>query len=199
MPFTFTAAPSSRVTKSRMKNPLLKRTSSSPFSTVPRRKPLQRAQSKPERGEQEEEPCRLDNLGLVTSLADGSTPSNPVQSINYIKSRMYDDMPESGGMNSTRISEVLNFRRNLPSLTTNAHLHALSSSSTTMEREIASLMKKGVLRKVNVPGRGVGRSSIGEVLVLIEDWVLLIKEARLESQIKGSFLNEKAKACLTGH
>lgn len=191
MPFTFTAAPSSRVTKSRMKNPLLKRTSSSPFSAVPQRKPLQKAQSKPERGEHEDEPCRLDNLGMVTSLADKSTPSNPVQIINYIKACVYDNIPERGGMNSTRIAEVLNFRRNLPSLTTNAHLHALTDSSTTMEREIASLMKKGVLRRVSVPGRGVGGSSIGEVLVLVEDWVLLIREARLESQIKGIVIKKQ--------
>lgn len=197
MPFTFTAAPSSRITKSRIKNPLLKRTLSSPFSTHPQRKPLQRAQTKPEKVEQEDEPCRLDNLGLVTSLADKSTPSNPVQVLSYIKVRMYDDMPERGGINSTRIAEVLNFRRNLPALTTNAHLHALTSSSTTMERENASLMKKGVLRKVNVPGRGVGGSSIGEVLVLVEDWILLIKEARLDSRIKGNFSNDRAKACLT--
>ncbi|KAL9121326.1 MAG: hypothetical protein Q9187_002114 [Circinaria calcarea] len=187
MPYTFTAAPSSRVTKPRMKNPLLKRTSSSPSSMLPRRKPLQRAQSKPENGEREDEPCRLDNLGIVTSLAGISTPSNSVQIINHIKARIYDDIPERGGMNSTRIAEVLNFRRNLPSVTTSAHMHALSNSSTTMEREIASLMIKGVLRKVIIPGRGIGGSSIGEVLVLVEDWVLLIKEARLESQIKGTF------------
>ena len=187
MPYTLTAAPSSRVTKSRMKNPLLKRTSSSPFTTPSRRKPLQRAQSKPEKVEREDEPCHLDNLGMVTSLADISTPSDPVQIINYIKARIYDDIPGRGGMNSTRIAEVLNFRRNLPSVTTSAHMHALTKSSTTMEREIASLMTKGVLRKVIVPGRGIGGSSIGEVLVLVEDWVLLIREARLESQIKGTF------------
>ena len=89
---------------------------------------------------------------------------------------MFDKIPERSGMNSTRISEVLNFRKSLPPIVTNAHVHALMKSPTSAEKEIKELTAKGVLRRVVVPGRGVGGSSISDALVVVEEWIDLVQQ-----------------------
>jgi len=61
---------------------------------------------------------------------------------------------------------------------TNVHVHALIKSPTLVEREIAELTSAGLLRKIVVPGRGVGGSSISDALVLVEDWEQLVKEEK---------------------
>ena len=186
MPFTFTAAPSSRVNKSRARNPTLKRSSSSPFASLPKRKPLQRAHTKPEIEKDEVTTERLQNLGLVPFLADDLSSQNTFDIILHIRNNMFDDIPEKAGMSSTRIAELLNSRTSLPPLTTTAHLHAMTKSPTTIEREVARMMAKGMIRKHVVPGRGVGMSSISETLVLVEDWITLIKRSTLGPEVKGS-------------
>ena len=192
MPFTFTAAPSSRISKSKPKNISLKRAASSPFGSLPQRKPIQRAQSKPEVVETEQDDLfedRLDDLGLVASLATDLSLRDVVQSMNYIRSHMFDEIPERSGMNSTRISEVLNFRRFLPPIVTNGHVHALIKSPTLVEREIAQLVSAALLRKITIPGRGIGRSSISDALVLVKDWELLIRDTKsLGSDLIGTRL-----------
>ena len=188
MPFTFTAAPSSRVTKSRSKNPLLKRSSSSPFASLPKRKPLQRAQTKPEADHDGASEERLTNVGPIISLSSDLSSQDAKSLISYIQNNMFDDIPERAGMNSTKIAEVLNFRKCLPPLVTNAHLHAMTKSPTATEREIATMMTKGIVRKHVVPGRGVGMSSISETLVLVKDWITLIRESSLVPEIKGQLL-----------
>lgn len=80
---------------------------------------------------------------------------------------MFDDIPSKGaGMSSSRIPEVLNFRRALPPIVTVAHIDALSPSPTSTEREIAELAQAGVLRRVTIPHRGVG----GDGIVLVQEW-----------------------------
>ncbi|MCJ1350752.1 MAG: hypothetical protein MMC33_000733 [Icmadophila ericetorum] len=187
MPLNFTAAHSSRITKSKSKHPLLKRASSSPFATTPRRKAVSRSQSKPEK-ESDDGVDRLDNVGLVTSLADGQPLSDVVLALDYIKNSAFDAVPERAGMNSTRIAEVLNFRKSLPPITTLAHVHAVVDSPTATEREVAHLMKKGVIRKVVIPGRGFGGSSISDVLILVKDWTALIRDANLDPSITEKYV-----------
>ncbi len=66
-------------------------------------------------------------------------------------------------MSSTRVAEVLNFRRALPAVATTAHVVALLGSPTATEREIAELTRAGTLRRVVVPRRA------GEALVEVAE------------------------------
>ena len=181
MSLAFSAAHSSRIKKkSQAKNPLLNRSSSSPFAGLSRRKPVQRSKSKPEGSLEDEEffEDRLDDVGLVKILAADLTLSDVAQILRYVRGHMFDAMPENGGFNSVRISEILNFRRSLPPVVTVPHVHALTPSSTTTEREISQLARAGVLRKIVIPGRGTGGSSLGDSLVLSEDMHSLIRAAK---------------------
>ncbi|MCJ1431729.1 hypothetical protein MMC27_001084 [Xylographa pallens] len=180
MPFTFTAAHSSRISKPRAKKISLKRAASTPFPKLNQRKPIQRSESKPELVEDDADDLfqdHLDDVGLVACLASDLSLRDVVPAMKYVRSHMFDDIPERSGMNSTRTAEVLNFRRLLPPIVTNVHVHALIKSPTLVEREIAELTSAGLLRKIVVPGRGVGRSSISDALVLVEDWEQLVKAA----------------------
>ncbi|MCJ1282015.1 hypothetical protein MMC26_001338 [Xylographa opegraphella] len=180
MPFTFTAAHSSRITKPRAKKISLKRAASTPFPKLNQRKPIQRSASKPELLEVDADDLfhdHLDDVGLVACLATDLSLRDVVPVMKYIRSHMFDDIPERSGMNSTRTAEVLNFRRLLPPIVTNAHVHALIKSPTLVEREIGELTSAGLVRKIVVPGRGVGRSSISDALVLVEDWDQLVRTA----------------------
>ena len=108
--------------------------------------------------------------------------------MSYVLEHMFDPVPtERSGMNSTRMAELLNFRKNLPRIVTVAHVHALiDRSPTQVEKETAQLLAAGLLRKVTVPGRGAGTSSISDVLLLTKDWVAKVEQARgLEPGIKG--------------
>ncbi|MCJ1298506.1 hypothetical protein MMC08_001296 [Hypocenomyce scalaris] len=191
MPLNFSAAHSSRITKHKSKNPLLKRSSSLPFANAARRKPVQRSQSKPEIVEDDEDLFgdRLDDNGLVTSLATDLSLRDVAQIIRYIRTHMFDQLPERGGMNSTQIAEVLNLRKSLPPIVSVAHVHALISSPTAAEREIAELTRAGVVRKITVPGRGTGGSSMGEGLVLVSDWEEMVnKTSSLTLELKDEFV-----------
>ena len=129
---------------------------------------------------------RLDDRGLVHSLATDPSLRDIPQNIRYIRSYMFDPLPERGGMNSTRIAEVLNFRRLLPPMVTVSHVHALIRSPTEVEREVAELTKAGVLRKTIIPGRGIGGSSVSDGLVLLSDLESLLRDTDgLEETVKG--------------
>lgn len=181
MGLQFTAAYSSRITKPKAKNPLLRRTSSSPFSSLPRKKPaLARTTSKASAhdGDDDDEFSlnRLEDQGLVIALATDLRLRDVAQQIRYVQEHMFSKIPDRSGMNSTRTAEVLNFRKNLAPVVTIAHLHALSRSLTTTEREIAELIQNGIVRKINIPYRGIGASAIGESLVLTEKWVQVVRD-----------------------
>ncbi|MCJ1397075.1 hypothetical protein MMC11_000267 [Xylographa trunciseda] len=194
MPFTFTAAHSSRISKSRPKKISLKRAASTSFPKLNQRKPIQRSQSKPEIAENDADDLfqdHLDDVGLVACLASDLSLRDVVQTMKFIRSHMFDGVPERSGMNSTRTAEVLNFRRLLPPIVTNVHVHALIKSPTLVEREIAELTSAGLLRKIVVPGRGVGGSSISDALVLVEDWEQLVQEAEdLGSGLIGKYVHQ---------
>lgn len=178
MPLNFSAAHSSRITKKpRDARAVLKRSSSAPFAQFKRTKPVQRSQSQAKASDKEEDffEDRLDDRGLVHSLATDPSLRDVPQNIRYIRSYMFDPIPERGGMNSTRIAEVLNFRKSLPPMVTVSHVHALIRSPTEVEREVAELTKAGVLRKTVIPGRGVGASSVSDGLVLLSDLELLLQ------------------------
>lgn len=187
MPLNFSAAYSSRITKrSRGVRAGLKRSSSASLQ-LQRTKPAQRSPSQVKVSDQEDFfEDRLDDIGLVDSLATDLSLRDVPQNISYIRSYMFDPVPEKGGMNSTRIAEILNFRKSLPPMVTVSHVHALIRSPTEVEREVAELTKAGVLRKTVIPGRGMGGSSVSDGLVLLSDLDSLLRETDgLEETLKG--------------
>ncbi|KAL2046019.1 hypothetical protein N7G274_001466 [Stereocaulon virgatum] len=198
MPLNFSAAPSSRITKKPyQKSPSLRRSVSSPFVGLKQRKPVQRSQSKPENADDVDDDDRdgglfeerLQDAGIVKTLVTDLSLRDVAQTIQYICSHMFDALPEAGGFNSTRIAEILNFRKSLPPTVTVAHVHAFLDSPTRIEREIVELKKAGIIRKVVTPGRGTGGASIGEGLILTKDVERLVIEAReLDRELSNKFL-----------
>lgn len=191
MSFSATGVPKPLQSK-RKTNPFLKRSSSSPFNNLPRRKSSQSqpVATKRARSEEAEPQERLDDSGIVTSIPPRGVQQDVVSLMKYIQDSMWSDMPErAAGMNSTRIAEVLNFRKSLPPIVSIAHLHAVSKSTTATEREVAHLAQDGIIRKINVFGRGKGGAAIGEGLVLTEDWRRLVREnAALSEGTKEKYL-----------
>ena len=181
MPLNYTAAHSSRISK-----PSARRSSSSPFSLHQRRKPVQRATSKSTAPDEEAEDFfdeRLEDQGLVNTLATDLSLRDVAQTVKYVRGHMFDELPDGGGFNSVRISEVLNFRKSLPPTVTVAHVHAFLRSPTSIEKEMIQLAKAGIIRKILVPGRGTGGSSIAEGLVLFEDLERLMRDSNLDKKI----------------
>lgn len=185
MPLNYTAAHSSKISK-----PSLKRSSSSPFSLHKQRKPISRASSKAEALDEDEDYFgdRLEDRGLVNTLATDLSLRDVAQTVKYIRSHMFDDLPEGGGFNSVRISEILRFRKSLPPTVTVTHVHAFLRSPTATDKEIVELAKAGVVRKIVVPGRGTGGSSIAEGVTLYEDLERLVQESGLDEEIAKTLL-----------
>ncbi|KAL6716280.1 hypothetical protein ACLMJK_005846 [Lecanora helva] len=193
MSLHFSAAQSSRVTKkSQSKIPSLRRSASSPFITFKQRKPLGRSLTKPETTDENEDffGDRLEETAIVKSLSSDPSLQDVAQIIQYIHFHAFESIPEGGGFNSTKISDILNYRKSLPSTVTVAHVHALTGSPTKTEREIADLIRQGTVRKVIIPGRGTGSSSIGDGLILFKNIENLADAANgLERGIANKFLH----------
>ena len=192
MPFNFSAAHSSRIAKRpQARNSPLRRSSSSTFTRSDRRKPIQRSKSKYETCHNGEDYLgeRLQVVGLTKTLSTGVNLKDIVQTIQSVKDHMFDSVPESGGFNSTRIAEILNFRKSLPPIVTVAQVHALLSSPTSTERKMAELVSAGVVRRVIIPGRGTGGSNAGESLVLFNDIDILVHHAKnINADLANKFL-----------
>jgi hypothetical protein len=186
MSFHATAAHSSRITKPRRKSAVaalgLKRTTSSPSAASSKRRSLPA-----ETTTAFEDDEQLDDTGVViANLAHDLNFRDVPQYIEYIRNNMFSGMPEKAGMNSTRIAEVLNFRRRLPPFVTVAHIHALSTSSTRNEREISELARAGILRRVTIPNRGVGAAAVGDGIASVREWQALVQtHAELPEELKG--------------
>lgn len=190
MSFQITAAPSTRVTKSRG----LRRTTSSPLAT-PRRpsggskKPKAAAAAAAADDDGELFSSQLEDHGLVRALATDQRLRDVPQQMQYAGERMFDGIPPAGGFDSTRIAELLNFRRRLPPIVTVAHVHALSRSPTATDREIAELVRAGVLRRITIPGRGLGRMAVGASLVLADRWAQYVRDvAHLDEAVKLKYI-----------
>ena len=172
-------------------NPFARRKSSaSPFATLPRTKSGVRKSSQ---SVKEDTKDRIEDSGLTPSLAPVGVKQDVLSLMRYTQEQMWDDIPERGaGMGSERISEVLRFRKALPPIVSTANLHAMSTSSTATERELAKMVATGKVRKITIPGRGKGGSIVGEGVVDVEAWKLRLGE---ESGLQG-LLNEKYHALL---
>lgn len=200
MPLQLTPAFSSRITKRTTSKPSLSRASSSPFASSSRKKPgqgqrpsLQKSQSTSASGggataqEGQGIPTLqvLNDNGPVTNLSamyatsasqTGPSDSEVLIAFETIANSIFDDIPPRAGMNSTRIAEVLNYRRALPPIVNIQHLHALLDDSTATEREVTLLIARGKLRRILVPGRGGnGMEGIGDCLVKTSDFEMRVK------------------------
>ncbi|KIW03236.1 uncharacterized protein PV09_05458 [Verruconis gallopava] len=189
MPLQLTAA-ASRVQKSPAK-----RASSSPFSSSrKKRQPASTEASKRPKPTPEEDDeafdLKLDDIGLVASLANDLNLSDVAQLVRWISEHQWCPIPEAGaGMNSTRIAEVLNYRRRLPPLVSVHHVYALSKYPTSTEREIGALVNGGIIRRITLPPRETGGSSLGEALVLVDEWESLVRQrSDLEHGIKEKYV-----------
>ncbi|KAI0855416.1 serine-threonine protein kinase 19-domain-containing protein [Xylaria cubensis] len=166
--------------------------SSSWASSLPRRKPgvgvgAKTAKNKGGKDDDLFGDDKLDDFGLVTALATDLRLRDTPQAIQYIRSRMFAPVPETAaGMTSTRIAEILNYRRKLPPIVSIAHVQALLSSPSAVEREVAELARRGFLRRIVVPRRGV----VGEFVMLASDYEASLKKtAALSDNARENLLN----------
>jgi hypothetical protein len=192
MSFSATGVPKPLQSRPKKSPIQLLRSASSPFGNHPRRKSATTPQAGLKRSQSEistsiEQP--LDNTGIVTTLPPPKVPQDVVSLIRYIQQHTWTEIPErAAGMNSTRIAEVLNFRKNMPPIVSIAHLHAVSTSTTATERQLATLIHSGIVKKINIPGRGKGGSAIGEGVVLVEDWINIVQShPALSQELKEKF------------
>jgi len=133
------------------------------------------------------EPLR--SVRIVTNLPPAKIDQDVLSLMQHAQQHMFSAIPEqAAGMNSVRIAEVLNYRKNLPAIVSTAHVHALSSSSTETDRRIARLIQDGKLRKIEVLGRGKGGAPVGEGLVLVSEWEKMVRESGLEETLQQKYL-----------
>lgn len=181
MTLRLTSAPVSGIQKRKA----AARPRASPFAAHARRKPNSTAPSRVKVGQQDADDL-LPDIGGSSHISETTPVHNVVEAIQYIRSRMFDELPARAGMNSTRIAETLNIRRSLPPLTSVAHVHTLLNAPTQVEREIVELVQKGRVRRLIVPGRGNDAAGLGDCLVLAEDWEELVQGSSvLDTKVKG--------------
>ncbi|KAJ5577861.1 Serine-threonine protein kinase 19 [Penicillium hispanicum] len=190
MTLRLTSAPVSGVKKRKAGAP---RPRASPFAAHARRKPAAGAANAVKAAAAEAEWDLDDPLpdeGATHFISETTPVDDVVQAIQYIRVKMFDELPARAGMNSTRIAEVLNLRRSLPPLASVAHVHTLLNAPTQVEREIVQLVQSGRVRRLIIPGRGNDAAGLGDCLVLSEDWEELVRESpALDSPVKEKFLD----------
>ena len=94
MPLNLSAVSSSRISKRPQQQ--LRRSASSPFSDFSQRKPIQRSQSKADVADDDDDDDdddffkdRLDDKGIVNSLASDLSLRDVAQTIQYVRSHMF--------------------------------------------------------------------------------------------------------------
>lgn len=152
---------------------------------------------KEDNGADDEEEYRpnepLPDGGLVHALLTDLTLRDVPQAMRFSHSHMFTPLPEqpsSYGLNSTRVADVLNFRRQLPHLTTTMHLHALLRSPTAVERETAELVRAGTLRKIIILRRGAGNKAGGGVVEFLtegQDLEMRVNESGMAKETIDAF------------
>lgn len=189
MSFYRTAAPSSRITKPGRKKSL-------PFPTGKRKssdssKAVKRALETEHTGKDLEYHGSLESPESIRAkIAPGLLSTRVEDIMSYFQSNIFTDVPNRApGMNSTRIAEVLNFRIRLPPIVPVAHVHAITTSPTSTEREIAAKLQAGILRRVVIPNRGVGAKATGDCLVLVSEWEKVVRSnTGLSNDLKEKYI-----------
>ncbi|KJK78789.1 hypothetical protein H634G_05603 [Metarhizium anisopliae BRIP 53293] len=143
--------------------------------------PVRRKRPPPEPQDDALFPLKFGDLGaapILTSQEELILRDVP-QAMRYIRSRMFSAVPGSG-FTSTRLAEVLNYRASMPPLVTAGHVNAvLTSSPGKIERQVAELVGKGVLRRVRVERRG----GVGEALIEVGDLEEMLRRAAAQGEI----------------
>lgn len=130
---------------------------------------------------------RLPDTGPSSFISDtASVEGDVIRAIRYIQQNMFCELPPRIGMNSTRVAELLNYRRSLPLIASTAHIHMLINAPTKVEKEIVYLIRSGRLRRLTLIGRGNNAASLGDYLVIAEDWKQMIRDSTaLADSLKG--------------
>ncbi|KAL4867124.1 hypothetical protein BDV12DRAFT_171784 [Aspergillus spectabilis] len=186
MPLRITSAPVSGIKK--RKTTAQSRTRASPFANHARSKPSVRSPSGVKSEDPEFDNDPLPDLGLSRHVAETAPVDNVLTALQHIRDNMFEELPARPGMNSTRIAQVLNFRRSLPPLVSVAHVHTLLDAPTKVEREIMELARDGKIRRLIVPGRGNDAAGLGDCLVPTEDWERLVRDSGLDTALIEKFL-----------
>lgn len=126
---------------------------------------------------------KLNDLGAIKLMQEDLTLRDVVQAMRYIRKNMFTKVPETG-FKSTRSVEILHYRLTMPTIVTVGHLNAVLSSPSLVEREMAELIRKGVLRKVRVDRRG----NAGEALIELSDLFEMMTKTRLAEDAKAGFM-----------
>ncbi|KAK0392600.1 hypothetical protein NLU13_2095 [Sarocladium strictum] len=169
--------------RSRVTKPSQPKPTSSPSKSASASSP-RKAARKPREVPEELFPDKLDDEGLATLLTTELTLRDAVQAMRYIRSHMFTPVPTSG-FNSTRTAELLNYRLGVPPIVTTGHLNAILNSPTRVEKEVAELNRKGILRKVRVERRG----GIGHALIESSDLEDMVwKTPSLSKDTQDSFI-----------
>jgi Serine-threonine protein kinase 19 len=193
------ASHSPGIRKPGSKCPAARRSSSSLFAGLSRRKAGHQTHSSITKrdylndgGDDDDRPSpiptdeELDASGKpIISCAPISPENGVIEAIQHARSTMFGDIAGRAGMNSTQIARTLNFQKGLPPILSIAHIHALINASTRTEREIAKLLTAGHIRKLYVLGRGNDISGLAEFLLLSEDLEEQIRQSRLTSSLAG--------------
>lgn len=106
-----------------------------------------------------------------------------MQAMRYIRAHMFTAVPPTG-FHSTRTADLLNYRVSVPPIVTVGHLNAMLSAPSRVEREVAELLGKGVVRRVRVERR----AALGEALIdsrALED---MVSRAQLAEDTKQRFV-----------
>ena len=168
----------------------LRRTTSSPFATAPRIKPVSRTKSLADVDDDALAADRrqLDATGSVLSVIEVASVRDVLSAVKHCRSSMFSSIPERAGMNSTMIAEVLNYQKNMPPVATLAHVHAFLSASSKTERQISDLLERGELRKIRITGRGNDISGTGDVLVATADILDLMHRRGVAQEAAAEFI-----------
>ncbi|KAK4944525.1 hypothetical protein LTR66_014492 [Elasticomyces elasticus] len=192
MPFYLTESASSRVTKRRAP-PKLNRSSSLPFGSSKSVASLRRAQTAVaalgEVSEDDEDDGAELKRGKVISTLPQPGAKDVLASVGLITGTIFEALPERAGMNSVKIAEVLNFRRDLPRVVTMAHLHGLGAAGSSLEREVQALLMSNKMRKLKLVGRGNDVSGLGEVLISTEDYLIALHKSSVSAPAKSAFIS----------
>ena len=189
MPLRITSAPVSGIKK--RKAPSQVRPRASPFANHARSKPSVRPGGmNPKTDNDKHDDPALDygplpDLGLSRYVPESTPVDTVLAALQHIRDNMFEELPARAGMNSTRIAQVLNFRRSLPPLVSVAHVHTILDAPTQVEREIMELATAGKIRRLIVPGRGNDAAGLGDCLVAAEDWENLVRASVSNNALKG--------------
>lgn len=126
--------------------------------------------------------------GKIVKAIEAAGVRGALSAVSYSRSSMFEGLPERAGMNSVRIAEVLNFQRNLPPVSTLAHVHALLSASSKTEREIQHQLADNKIRRLKLVGRGNDVSGLNELLISTEDYEKCLRRSSVADEVISSFL-----------